>query len=52
VLAQEVLDVMPHAVIHGADGFLRVDYAAIDMDLVPYTVWSARIEPAERATAA
>jgi hypothetical protein len=50
VLAQEVRDVMPHAVVHGDDGFLRVDYAAIDMDLVSYAVWSARTPPAEPTT--
>jgi len=50
VLAQEVRDVMPHAVVHGDDGFLRVDYAAIDMDLVSYAVWSARTPPAQPTT--
>jgi hypothetical protein len=31
VMAQEVVDIMPEAVTRGADGFLRVDYAAIGM---------------------
>ena len=52
VLAQEVLDVMPYAVIHGSDGLLRVDYSAIDMDMVTYDVWTGRTERAQRATAA
>lgn len=29
VLAQEVIEVMPHAVIRGHDGYLRVNYAAL-----------------------
>lgn len=29
VLAQEVLEVLPHAVIRGEDGYLRVNYAAL-----------------------
>ena len=33
VLAQEVLAAMPEAVVRGDDGFLRVDYAAIDMQM-------------------
>jgi len=52
VLAQEVLDVMPHAVIHGDDGFLRVDYAAIGMEMMPYAAWVGWTEPAQRAVAA
>lgn len=31
VMAQEVLEAMPQAVVRGDDGFLRVDYAAIGM---------------------
>ena len=31
VMAQEVLEAMPLAVVRGDDGFLRVDYAAIGM---------------------
>ena len=40
VLAQEVLDVMPAAVVQGEDGFLRVDYAALGTEMVPYALWS------------
>lgn len=33
VIAQEVLKVMPQAVVRGEDGFLRVHYAAIGMQM-------------------
>jgi hypothetical protein len=36
VMAQEVLEAMPEAVVRGADGFLRVDYAAIGMQMERY----------------
>ncbi len=36
VIAQEVLEVMPEAVVRGDDGFLRVDYAAIGMQMERY----------------
>ena len=36
VIAQEVLEVMPDAVVCGTDGFLRVDYAAIGMHMERY----------------
>jgi hypothetical protein len=36
VMAQEVLDVMPEAVVRGDDGLLRVDYAAIGMRMEQY----------------
>jgi hypothetical protein len=51
VMAQEVGEVMPHAVIRGDDGFLRVDYAAIGAELVPYAAWKARTEAAAPALA-
>jgi hypothetical protein len=37
VIAQEVLEVMPEAVVRGDDGFLRVDYAALGMQMERYT---------------
>jgi hypothetical protein len=37
VIAQEVLEVMPDAVVRGTDGFLRVDYAALGMQMERYT---------------
>jgi hypothetical protein len=49
VMAQEVREVMPHAVIRGDDGFLRVDYAAIGAEMVPYAAWKARTEAAAPA---
>ena len=36
VIAQEVLEVMPDAVVRGDDGFLRVDYAALGMQMERY----------------
>jgi hypothetical protein len=36
VMAQEVLEAMPKAVVRGDDGFLRVDYAAIGMRMEQY----------------
>lgn len=36
VMAQEVLDVMPEAVVRGHNGLLRVDYAAIGMRMEQY----------------
>jgi hypothetical protein len=51
VMAQDVREVMPHAVIRGDDGFLRVDYAAIGAEMVPYAAWKARTEAATPAVA-
>ena len=36
VIAQEVRDVVPAAVVEGEDGFLRVNYGAIGMAMLPY----------------
>jgi hypothetical protein len=36
VIAQEVREVRPEAVICGEDGILRVDYGAIGVDMIPY----------------
>ena len=33
VMAQEVVELMPQAVVRGDDGFLRVDYAGIGMHM-------------------
>jgi len=38
VIAQEVLQVIPEAVVRGDDGLLRVDYAAIGMQMERYAV--------------
>ena len=42
VMAQEVREVVPAAVIEGADGFLRVDYAMLGLELLTYAAWQAR----------
>jgi hypothetical protein len=42
VMAQEVLDVMPSAVVRGADGFLRVDYQMLGLEMLTYATWQAR----------
>ncbi len=41
VLAQEVLEVAPSAVLRGADGYLRVDYARLGLRLQPWDDWIA-----------
>jgi hypothetical protein len=41
VMAQEVSEVAPHAVIEGDDGFLRVDYDALGLTMLPYADWIA-----------
>jgi hypothetical protein len=38
-MAQEVLDVMPGAVIDGPDGFLRVDYSTLGLEMVTFQTW-------------
>jgi hypothetical protein len=42
VMAQEVLDVMPGAVVAGADGFLRVDYQMLGLEMLTYQTWKQR----------
>jgi hypothetical protein len=49
VMAQEVREVMPHAVKCRDDGFLSVDYAAFGAEMLPYAVWSARTDQAQSA---
>jgi hypothetical protein len=44
VMAQEVQEVRPDAVKRGDDDILRVDYAAIGAEMVPYAVWEARTD--------
>ena len=41
VLAQEVLEVAPNAVLRGADGYLRVDYARLGLRLQRWEDWVA-----------
>jgi hypothetical protein len=52
VLAREVPDVTPHAVLRADDNFRRVDYVAIGMEMMAYAAWAGRTEPPERAVAA
>jgi hypothetical protein len=42
VMAQEVLDVMPAAVVRDAGGFLRVDYHMLGLEMLTYEAWQAR----------
>ena len=39
VMAQDVLLVQPDAVVTGADGFYRVDYAALGLRMMTYAEW-------------
>jgi hypothetical protein len=50
VIAQEVREVMPQAVLCGEDGFLQVDYRAIGMEMVPYASWKAAAVAGVQAT--
>lgn len=42
VMAQEVADLVPDAVILGGDGYFRVDYARLGMQLMTLDEWTAR----------
>jgi Chaperone of endosialidase len=53
VIAQEVREVMPEAVVCGEDGFLRVDYRAIGEDVLRSAACNGPTQPAPlQATAA
>ena len=41
VMAQEVAEVMPEAVLRGADGYLRVDYARLGLRVQTWDQWVA-----------
>ena len=41
VMAQEVAEVMPKAVQHGADGYMRVDYARLGLRVQTWDQWVA-----------
>jgi hypothetical protein len=41
VMAQDVAEIVPEAVVRGADGFLRVDYARLGMRLLTWDEWTA-----------
>jgi hypothetical protein len=42
VMAQEVLEVMPEAVRTGADGFMRVEYRMLGLEMLTYDTWQGR----------
>jgi hypothetical protein len=41
VMAQEVADVVPNAVLRGEDGYLRVDYGQLGLNLMTWDDWLA-----------
>ena len=41
-MAQEVAQIVPDAVVRGADGFLRVNYARLGMRLLTWDEWAAK----------
>ena len=41
VMAQEVAEIVPDAVRHGEDGYLRVDYARLGLRLMTWQEWVA-----------
>ena len=42
VMAQEVEQIAPSAVMRGADGYLRVDYSQLGLKLMTWEDWIAR----------
>jgi polysaccharide biosynthesis/export protein len=42
VMAQEVAQIVPDAVVRGANGFLRVNYARLGMRLLTWDEWAAK----------
>jgi hypothetical protein len=49
VIAQEVRELMPEAVVCGEDGILRVDYGALGFEMVPYAAWRGTAAPPQLA---
>jgi hypothetical protein len=45
VMAQEVAQVVPDAVMHGGDGYLRVDYGRLGLRLMTWDEWVASSSP-------
>jgi len=54
VMAQEVADIIPDAVVRGPDGYLRVDYGRLGLHLMTWDEWLAvsRHEGTSKNTAA
>jgi endosialidase-like protein len=51
VMAQEVQSVRPAAVVRGEDGFLRVDYQALGIAMLPWATWERARTAQARAAA-
>jgi hypothetical protein len=51
VMAQEVAEIVPEAVLLGADGFLRVDYAKLGLRLMTWDEWEDVMGPCARLAA-
>jgi hypothetical protein len=45
VMAQEVAEVVPDAVVRGPDGYLRVNYDRLGISLVTWKEWVASTQP-------
>ena len=45
VMAQEVAVIMPDAVVHGSDGYLRVNYELLGLHLMTWNEWLASAKP-------
>lgn len=45
VMAQEVAEIVPDAVVYGDDGYLRVDYARLGLRLITWEEWVAGAGP-------
>ena len=52
VMAQEVREVAPQAVVEGAGGFLRVDYAMLGLEMLTYAEWRESEASSHAAVAA
>jgi hypothetical protein len=52
VMAQEALEIAPHSVSQGPDGFFRVDYAALGIAMTTYAAWKGSNKPAAIAASA
>ena len=51
-MAQEVATLMPGAVVRGADGYLRVNYARLGLSMQTWDEWAARREKTSDSAAA
>ena len=50
VMAQEVAETNPDAVVSGPDGYLRVDYGQLGLRMMTWNEWVANHEQHERFT--